>query len=91
MPSLLSINEAAVRRRVSGLLKDAITRTSYIPANATQDFKLWLSRMDMTKAEREAVERTIKEILSEQERRIRWIRMELDQEVFHKFGGNGNG
>ena len=88
MPTLLSISESTVRRRVARVLRTSIQQTKFVPSNATQDLKRWLLGLELTLVERRVVESQIRNMLQEYERRCRWIQTELNQDVFHRFGGD---
>ena len=84
LPPTLSRN--SVKLKMSGILKSAISKETFVPDNSIYCFKRWLLDTQMTREERVIVERQTKDILAEVERRLRWVRESLDSEVFKRNG-----
>lgn len=83
-----ALNDRVFRTRLNSVLRRSFLRDQqFIPKNATMPLKTWLLSLNMTKPEREIAEDIMKNILLEYERRLRLLRQEISQEVFHRFGG----
>jgi hypothetical protein len=82
-----SLNERAVRSQMKYLFKAFLSENTFMVGTATHSLKKWLLEPGRTAVERQATWSATKNILMEMERRIRWIRDELDKEVFKRTGG----
>jgi hypothetical protein len=77
-----SLSNNCIRLRMANILKALIDDRAFVPHTVIFGFKSWVEDSGMTKMDKEIVANASREILNEFERRVRWVRQELKDEVF---------